>query len=830
MAYVIEKIANLEKKEYRQMKLMRCSNWKLNLNSNGTGFDFQAFLGISDGSIMVYHGDDEEKGISLSLNAHRIKLDLKSGKHAWQILVLWGCLLGISKLNRLVVYSLDDLHEKRGKCLTETKDVVEFYCHEQARTCVVVQRGGIVVYAVTRMGRFDCIGVHMREVMPQVVVCLECQDAFIVAKDNAKFINLDHGRAYENHVVEDKGEQIVLAIAIRQQFDADEVVFAVCRFRGKIIENKKSARHKWNVAPAQNVKWKQPPIEVQFHSPYILCLYENQMHVRDAYHLTVCQTLNVASSYALGTALDDSWWYINSENTISRCIQNEIETISKDVNCRAALGATIAATNVRNRQEKIAQLIKHFGIELMMTSEYEMAIKCFNHSNELAEFCILTYLAPIMQMNANQIKMKKLVSYALSWLGDIWDEQSLHWHRKYDTLMLKLCVYRNDDFANQLLNKICNAKNCCDVLESIAILKQLKERSILLAFVQQKGQHRLALELLSNAPEMEEVLLMYMKFLIGSQCKLVLEFAKPLMLHQQEALMKVFHQCTQPDSILKITTFLNSCQRSLTNACIVVTSTNNGNSLAINYLFDTLVQNKNEFQFAHLHEMLLHSLVEHGTRMIDNSNMQNSNHKVFRDKLQFFLAYSNQYNPARMLGKLAMNFMFERAIVLEKLKLHAAVFQIYICELDRLDLAEEYCNRCYTSHMSHEPVYDTLFQVLLQHKHSETFLFLSKYSPRMDPVQTLHMLPEDTNISSLQNFFVTILRAQSTRNLAIRKALLKKKYLDTQYKLNHNVQEYSILSQNSTCVQCKSQLQYGKLMLQPDGNWIHPSCATIEQI
>lgn len=70
-------------------------------------------------------------------------------------------------------------------------------------------------------------------------------------------------------------------------------------------------------------------------------------------------------------------------------------------------------------------------------------------------------------------------------------------------------------------------------------------------------------------------------------------------------------------------------------------------------------------------------------------------YKVYRRKLQNFLASSQEYHLQRVLKFLPRQYLHENALVLSKLGRHREVLKIYLRQLKNPDLGEAYCERIY---------------------------------------------------------------------------------------------------------------------------------------
>lgn len=70
-------------------------------------------------------------------------------------------------------------------------------------------------------------------------------------------------------------------------------------------------------------------------------------------------------------------------------------------------------------------------------------------------------------------------------------------------------------------------------------------------------------------------------------------------------------------------------------------------------------------------------------------------YKIYRRKLQAFLALSGEYHPQRIMKFLPRAYLQENALVLSRLGRHREVLKIYLHSLRNQELAEAYCSRIY---------------------------------------------------------------------------------------------------------------------------------------
>ncbi len=72
-------------------------------------------------------------------------------------------------------------------------------------------------------------------------------------------------------------------------------------------------------------------------------------------------------------------------------------------------------------------------------------------------------------------------------------------------------------------------------------------------------------------------------------------------------------------------------------------------------------------------------------------------HKIYRRKLQLFLANSEEYHANRILKVLPQDYSYELGLVVSRLGKHKEVLKIYLHSLHDMHLAELYCESLFTS-------------------------------------------------------------------------------------------------------------------------------------
>jgi hypothetical protein len=111
--------------------------------------------------------------------------------------------------------------------------------------------------------------------------------------------------------------------------------------------------------------------------------------------------------------------------------------------------------------------------------------------------------------------------------------------------------------------------------------------------------------------------------------------------------------------------------------------------------------------------------------------------------------------------------LFEaRAILLGRLGRHDQALEIYVYEMNDHAKAEDYCKRIYSPDGETSHVFLTLLRIYLrptvttQHDLLKPALdLISRHGPRLDPIETLQLLPPLVSTEDVRPFLVEALRA-----------------------------------------------------------------------
>ncbi|KAG9091285.1 Vacuolar morphogenesis protein 6 [Ceratobasidium sp. UAMH 11750] len=180
----------------------------------------------------------------------------------------------------------------------------------------------------------------------------------------------------------------------------------------------------------------------------------------------------------------------------------------------------------------------------------------------------------------------------------------------------------------------------------------------------------------------------------------------------------------------------------------------------IEYLFSECQEESHMFG-DRLGELYLHSAVQFKRAKAAGD------YEHLYSKLLAFINSSNFYHPDRLYALLPSEDLYEaRAILLGKLGNHQGALEIYVKKMQDYAEAEEYCKRVYQTEPDPHGVFLTLLKIFLQPTSPTAPSLLrpaldliSRQSPRIDPIETLKLLPPLVTAADLRTFLTESLRA-----------------------------------------------------------------------
>jgi len=395
-----------------------------------------------------------------------------------------------------------------------------------------------------------------------------------------------------------------------------------------------------------------------------------------------------------------------------------------------------------------------------------------------------------------------------------------------DTTLLKCYLLTNDALVASLLRL---RDNHCHLEESERALKRHHKHAELIILYQTRGLHRKALELLKkHANSSEECgsplahhdrTVQYLQHLGSDHIELIFDFASWVIVGFPEDGLKIFTEDLNEVEELpraKVYDFLVKNHRPLSLAYLehVVGEWGDGNALFHNALA------------LHYKDKILRL-----SRKLQQQHSSDANLRMDLDdiqkKLRAFLADSKHCSPEAVLVQLPYDCLFEeRAILLGKLGRHEQALSIYVNILDSIPAALDYCHSCYQSQSpSTKEVYYYLLKLLLQPDEAlkipglaypllerksdlRTALdVLDRFPSRIDPIQTLLLLPPSTPLCQLQRFLQRSMEsyASDKRELQLLRGLLYAEHLQVHEQRIEFQNQKVVVTESNICHVCKKR-------------------------
>ncbi|KAH9998803.1 hypothetical protein BJV74DRAFT_883060 [Russula compacta] len=152
-------------------------------------------------------------------------------------------------------------------------------------------------------------------------------------------------------------------------------------------------------------------------------------------------------------------------------------------------------------------------------------------------------------------------------------------------------------------------------------------------------------------------------------------------------------------------------------------------------------------------------------------------------KLLQFVDNTTHFRVDRLLAMLPTNDLFEaRAILLGKLGRHDSALELYVYRLHDYDKAEQYCKRIYQPDSETRNLFLTLLRIYLRPpvKTTDNLLqpaidLIERHGPRLDPEETLQLLPPLVSTRDVRVFLIGALRVPRFDSRVVREVALARK-------------------------------------------------------
>ncbi|CUA75985.1 hypothetical protein RSOLAG22IIIB_01989 [Rhizoctonia solani] len=333
-------------------------------------------------------------------------------------------------------------------------------------------------------------------------------------------------------------------------------------------------------------------------------------------------------------------------------------------------------------------------------------------------------------------------------LSTLTPEQLVRAAQLVDTALFRLYLFTKPS----MIGALCRVDNWCEVVEVEEALRTRKKFTELIDLYRGKKMHAKALDLLFDLSREEEDPLdkyqpsiRYLQKLGPQYLELIFKSAHWLFEEKPDMAFDIFTAEEVELPSKEVADYLESIDPML---CIRF----------IEYLFAERQEESITFG-DRLGELYLRQTVK-------LKKERSSEHARLYSKLLAFVNTSKYYDPDRLYALLPQTDLHEvRAVVLGKLGNHYGALDIYVHKLQDYTEAEEYCKRVYRTEPDPHGVFLTLLKIFLQPAQPNTPSLLrpaldliSRQSPRIDPIETLGLLPPLVTTSDLKTFLHTALR------------------------------------------------------------------------
>ncbi|KAK6500902.1 Vacuolar morphogenesis protein 6, variant 2 [Arthrobotrys conoides] len=216
----------------------------------------------------------------------------------------------------------------------------------------------------------------------------------------------------------------------------------------------------------------------------------------------------------------------------------------------------------------------------------------------------------------------------------------------------------------------------------------------------------------------------------------------------------------------------------------------------------------------------------------------------YGQKVLKFTEDSHQYWPEKVIRWLPKDdptFYEIRASILSRLGEHRQALEIFVFRMQDFSKAEAYCNRIYQlsppasdpAETPTETVYSILLSIYLDPPSNyevqmpPALDLLSRHGARVDPLESLRLIPESIKVTDLGNYFENRIRHSNSRvNMNRVMAQLYKSEAFRWEELNAEAKKKAVaIGEERVCPVCHKRLGKSVISVFPDGQVVHYGCA-----
>ncbi|EPS39104.1 hypothetical protein H072_7137 [Dactylellina haptotyla CBS 200.50] len=423
-------------------------------------------------------------------------------------------------------------------------------------------------------------------------------------------------------------------------------------------------------------------------------------------------------------------------------------------------------------------------------------------------------------------------------------ESLLEMAKLIDTTLLRSYMFTNSSLVGPLVR----VENFCDpevVHEKLVETGKFKE---LVDYLANKKLHDKALILLKNFGDRDEpderepdlhgpqATVTYLEKLYDDQLPLIFEYSSWVLQKDPKLGMHVFIEDTpQAESLPrdKVLDFLRTTDV----------------ELGVQYAEHLIKELHDDSPDYHnwLIEGYLMLMKEEKEDIVDDGwkwKLSSAEREQYAEKVLKFAEDSQQYWPEKIIRWIPKDdptFYEIRAAILSRLGEHRDALEIFVFKMQDFGKAEAYCNRVHAlsppasdpAETTTETVYSILLTLFLtpppgyEPQIQPALDLLSRHGARVDPLETLKLIPESIKVSDLEHYFENRIRHSNSRvNMNRVMAQLYKSEAFRWEELNFEAKKKAvIIGEERVCPVCHKRLGKSVISVFPDGQVVHYGCA-----
>ncbi|KAF9223920.1 hypothetical protein BS17DRAFT_781417 [Gyrodon lividus] len=369
-----------------------------------------------------------------------------------------------------------------------------------------------------------------------------------------------------------------------------------------------------------------------------------------------------------------------------------------------------------------------------------------------------------------------------------------------------------------MLGPLCRLPNWCEVVEVEEELRAREKYAELIFLYNGKKMHTKALKLLQQLSEKEDDMrdklgpsISYLQKLGPEYLDQIFESARWVFEQDREMALQIF---TSDDVELPrgpVTDYLERIDP----------------QIASRYL-EYLIEEKEETSPG-FHDRLAGLYL--GITISAKKRGEEKKHGEVYTKLLRFIDATEHYRPDRLYGLLSEDLYEARAILLGRMGRHEHALELYVYKLGDFAKAEEHCKRISSPSPTPSPIFLTLLKLYLRptipnppNLLTPALSLISRHRARLDPIETLQLLPPLVSAQDVKPFLVQALRAPVFDNAVVRD-VNKARYEGIERKLMVLESRRVKVTDSRICPQCHKRLGNSVIAVHaPRGEVTHYQC------